>query len=161
MGFPLNSNGELSEAFSFFISLDANKFVFLTFFFLIMMIYSKVSTRRERKERVAWRQKNGSVACYSCGRCISRELAAYVFSLSRKKRTKKKNKVAAFKGLITSRWSGNELVLLPRTKREWACPNRESGGNWAHCRHDRKFAAGPTRLNLSGQFRELRVSIYS
>ena len=53
MGFPLNSNGELSEAFSFFISLDANTFVFLTFFFLIMMIYSKVSTRRERKERVA------------------------------------------------------------------------------------------------------------
>ena len=159
MGFPLNNNGELSEAFSLFIYLDANKFVFLTFFFLIMMIYSKVSTRREREERDAWRQENGFVACYSCGRCINRELANYLFSLSRKKKNKRKNKVAAFKGLITSRWSGNELVLLPQTKREWACPNRDSGGNWAHCLHDRKFAAGPTRLNLSGEFCELRISI--
>ena len=57
MGFPLNNNRELSEALSLFIGLHANKFVFLAFFFLIMMIYSKVSTRRERErereERVA------------------------------------------------------------------------------------------------------------
>ena len=53
MGLPLNNNGELNEAFSLIICLDSNKFVFLTFFFLIKTIYSKVSTRRERKERVA------------------------------------------------------------------------------------------------------------
>ena len=54
MGFPLNNNGELSEAFSLFIYLDANKFVFLTFFFLIMMIYSKLKFQPgEREERVA------------------------------------------------------------------------------------------------------------
>ena len=40
------------------------------------------------------------------------------FLAQSEKKNKKKNKVAAFKGLITSRWSGNELMLLPRTKRE-------------------------------------------
>ena len=48
-GFPLNNIRELSEAFSLFICLDANKFVVLTFFSLIMMIYLKFSTRRERE----------------------------------------------------------------------------------------------------------------
>ena len=64
--------------------------------------------------------KKGCVAYYSCGRCIKREVVAYVCQLSQtKKKNKRRNKVAAFVGSITSSCSENELALLPRTERKW------------------------------------------
>ena len=90
--------------------------------FFVVTLLSSIFKRRGGKgregEALRDEKKNGCVAYYSCGRCIKREVAAYVFQL-RQKKNKRRNKVAAFVGSITSSCSENEPALLPRTERKW------------------------------------------
>ena len=63
--------------------------------FFVVTLLSSIFTRRGGKGREGEalrdeKKKKGCVAYYSCGRCIKREVAAYVFQLSQTKKEQKK-----------------------------------------------------------------------
>ena len=62
--------------------------------FFVVTLLSSIFKRRGGKgregEALRDEKKNGCVAYYSCGRCIKREVAAYVFQLSQTKKEQKK-----------------------------------------------------------------------